>query len=45
MSISYGHDAIYAQILRAKGKMMRLLGLFQQADFLVAIYLIEGANA
>jgi hypothetical protein len=27
----YGHAAIYAQILRAEGKMMRLPGLFQQA--------------
>jgi len=32
MSISYDHAAIYALILRAKGKMMRLPGLFQQAD-------------
>jgi hypothetical protein len=31
MSISYDDAAIYALILRAKGKMMRLLGLFQQA--------------
>ena len=31
MSISYDHAAIYALILRSKGKMMRLLGLFQQA--------------
>ena len=31
MSISYDHAAIYALILRAKGKMMRLPGLFQQA--------------
>src|SRR5262249_23980223 len=30
-SISYDYAATYAQILCAEGKMMRLLGLFQQA--------------
>jgi hypothetical protein len=27
----------YARMLRAKDKMMRLLGLFQQADILVGV--------
>src|SRR5438552_12481616 len=31
MSISYDYATIYAQIPHAKDKMMRLLGLFQQA--------------
>ena len=37
MSISYDDAAIYALILRAKGKMMRLLGLFQQAVSIIGI--------
>jgi len=31
MSISYNRPIFYTQILRVKCKMMRLLGLFQQA--------------
>src|SRR5712692_7122547 len=34
MSIADNHAPICAQILRARGKMMRLLGLFQQAGWL-----------
>ena len=30
MSISYDHAAMYALIVRTKGKMMRLLGLFNR---------------
>jgi hypothetical protein len=36
MSISYDYATIYAQISRAKDKMMRLLGLFQQAGSFAA---------
>ena len=43
MSMSYHHAAIYAQILCAEGKMMRLLGLFQQAaSFLRKYYRLIG---
>jgi len=39
MSISYNHVAIYTQILCTKGKMMRLLGIFQQAGSFSATFL------
>src|SRR6266571_5221271 len=42
MSIPYNHATIYTQILRARGKMMRLLGLFQQADSLPEFLIVAG---
>ena len=39
MSIRYNHAIIYAQISRSRSKMMRLLGLFQQAGTLLEAFI------
>jgi hypothetical protein len=41
MSISHNHSVFYAQILRVTNKMIRLLGLFQQAASLDTTFLFH----